>query len=132
MMKFLFAFALLLTQLFAEVQARTCDGIYPPTDRWVKDMTGASKFIFYGTIVSVVDRGRGVEEIEFRVEKKLKGEFGGTAISQDWGPGYPVGVNETRVFFVGSDGALLDCSEYKYYFTDKGMQAEVRSVVRGT
>ena len=131
-MKFAIASVLILSQLFFQVDANTCDGIYPPTSRWIRNMTRGSEFIFYGTIVSVVDKDRGVQEIQFRIDKQLKGNFSGTATSQDWGPGYPVEVNETRVFFVNSDRSLISCSDYKYYFTDKGMQAEIRSAVKGT
>lgn len=79
-----------------------------------------------------MDQGRGVQEIRFRIDKNLKGNFSGIATSQDCGPGYAVEANETRVFFVGPDRSLLSCSDYRYCFTDKGVQAEIRSALEGT
>ena len=132
-MKFFVASVLLFGQLLCgHAQAETCDGIRPPSDRWVRDMTNDSEFVFFGTIISVENGNGGVQELQFHIIKQLKGSFGGTGFSSGWGPGFPLTPNEPRVFFVSPDKQLLSCSNYKYYFTDSGMQAEVLGVMKGT
>ena len=73
-MKILVAFSLFLAQMFAGVHANTCDSIHPPSDQWVRGMANDSKFIFYGTITSVVDRGGSIEEVGFKIDRQLKAD----------------------------------------------------------
>ena len=133
MNKFIVVSSLLIAQLLCgRASAESCDGIYPPTDRWVRGMTEYSDFIFFGTIVSIKDGAAGVQELQFNIIKELKGKFEGPTLSGDWGPGYPLTIDEPRVFFVSGDKHLQSCSEYKYYFTDRAMQAEIRAILKGT
>ena len=132
-MKFVVISVFLFTQLLCgRASAETCDGIYPPTDRWVRGMTEDSDFIFFGTIVSITDRAAGVQELQFNIIKELKGKLEGPGLSSGWGPNFPLTINEPRVFLVTGGKQLQSCSEYKYYFTDRAMQAEIKAILKGT
>jgi hypothetical protein len=130
------AFLLLLVGLTsaADVAALSCIGPVDGQRKWVETLTSISTYVFYARVTKVSPNSlTGYvpgETVTVRVKRQFKGSMKRPAIQAGMAMNFRPTRGEHRVFFVGKDGLIVGCSDYRHFSTDQRLMRTIESVLR--